>query len=67
MHGFKIIGDMTKDEMIEELLAYQRQMLDSLPDEEMKRHIIQIRMASVQRRFVEEAKLQDAEPRGLFG
>lgn len=67
MIGMKIIGEMTKDEMIEELLAGQRILYDEQSLEALKHYVIQSRMVFTQRNLTEEAKLECQGPKGFFG
>lgn len=67
MIGMKIIGEMTKDEMIEELLAGQRILYDEQSLEALKHYVIQSRMVFTQRNLTEEAKLECQSPKGFFG
>lgn len=63
--GFKIIREMTKEEMIEELLQAQREHLEKLGENELKQYIISVRTHQTQHRLMEEADLE--QPRGFLG
>lgn len=63
--GFKIIREMTKEEMIEELLQAQREHLEKLGENELKQYIISVRTHQTQHRLMEEADLD--QPRGILG
>lgn len=63
--GFKIIREMTKEEMIAELLQAQREHLERLSENELKQYIISVRTHQVQHRLMEEADLD--QPRGILG
>jgi len=66
--GFKVIREMTKEEMIEELLAGQKEMMVTMELDSLKRYIIHYRQSQVTKRLVEEADLQDTPwPSGLLG
>jgi len=66
--GFKVIREMTKEEMIEELLAGQREIMVMMEMDNLKRYIIHYRQSQVTKRLIEEADLQEAPwPSGLLG
>lgn len=56
--GFKIIREMTKEEMIAELMKSQRILFEQQDEDTLKRHVIQARLMFTQRRLVEEADLE---------
>jgi len=60
MMGFKLIREMTKEEMIEELLAGQKEMMVLMDEDNLKRYIIHHRHTQVMKRLVEEADLQES-------
>lgn len=64
MIGFKIIGEMTRDELVDEFLAHQREEIIKQTTDDIKKVIINMRMVDVNRRMVAEAKL---EPTTLWG
>lgn len=66
MMGFKLIREMTKEEMIEESLASQRRMMTDMSNDVLKRYIIHDRQCQVTKRLVEEADLDDAST-GITG
>ena len=66
--GFKLIREMTKEEMIEELLASQKRLMEAMELDTLKRYIIHDRQCQVTKRLVEEADLEEAPwPTGLIG
>lgn len=64
MMRFKLIKEMSKAELIEELIAGWRiQLTEETPDN-LKRAVIKYRTGAVQQRLIAEAEL---EPTGLYG
>lgn len=63
--GFMPIGDMTREELINECLAHHRVTCETVPVNELKNAIINSRLADFQRRLITEAKLDP--PTGFFG
>jgi hypothetical protein len=66
MMGFKLIKETTQEEMIEELLASQRRMMEKMKINELKKYIIHDRQCQVTKRLVEEADLEDSSS-GITG
>jgi hypothetical protein len=65
--GFKIIRDMTKEEIIEELVASQRVIMEAQTLDCLKQHLIHFRTVAVQKRLCEEADLEPTVFGGLLG
>lgn len=65
--GLKIIREMSKEEIIDELLASQREVMERTELDHLKRHLIQFRVAQVQQRLAEEADLEPGFFSGLLG
>lgn len=65
--GFKIIREMSKDELIEELLAAQKEVMQRTDVDTLKRHVITFRTAQVQQRLCEEADLAPQHIIGFLG
>ena len=66
--GFKIIREMTKDELIAELLAGQEFLFNEYNIEQLKHYVIQTRTIFTQRNLMEEANLEcNQGPRGFLG
>lgn len=65
--GFAIIGDMSREEMIEEIIAGQRALLVAEEDDTLKRHVINLRLSQFKDRLVKEAQIQPMGPFGLLG
>lgn len=63
--AFNIIGEMTKEELIEEILANQRETLESHDIGNLKGLVVNMRLESVKQRLIEEAGLKVTP--GLFG
>lgn len=60
--GLDIIGNMSRDALIRELLYHQLGLLNDMSDFDLKRHVIHMRMGKYQARLVEEAKLDEDQP-----
>jgi hypothetical protein len=66
--GFKLIKEMTKEELIEELLAGQKEVMEAMEVDNLKRYVIHHRQTQVTKRLIEEADLEEAPwPTGLIG
>lgn len=65
MMGFKIIREMTKEEMVEELLAGQRVAMNKADLDTLKGYVIQARLHQTHERLMEEADIE--RPQGIFG
>lgn len=68
--GFDIIGSMSREALIAEILEVQRQIMSddnrmSLND--LKRTVIGFRIQLAQERLFAEAKLDDEGPTGILG
>jgi len=66
LHGFSFIGKMSKAELVEELLSGQRGYLERCGTEELKKYLINFRVAEFQKRLVEEAELEPPAPFGFI-
>lgn len=66
LYGFKVISEMTKEEMIEELLIEISAQLHSMDTNQLKKHVIRDRVSHVQNRLIAEAQLDNDEPPSLF-
>jgi len=62
--GFKLIREMSKEELIEEILAAQKEHYIKQDIDALKQAVITIRTHQVQHRLIEEADLEP--PRGFF-
>lgn len=60
--GIDIIGEMDRQNMIQELIYHQIVLLNDMSDFDLKRHIIHMRMGAYQKRLVEEARLEEDQP-----
>ncbi len=66
--GMEIIGEMSRDELVRELIHYQLEQLNDLDEHKLKLLVIQMRSARYQHRLVKEANLGTQGPMGfLFG
>lgn len=66
MIGFKVIGDMSRDELIEEMLGHQRTMAQRQTTEALKQLIISMRMTEIHHRLIKEANLEPSTVWGLL-
>jgi len=53
--GFKIISEMSKEDLIEEILAAQRVKLDEMSDKHLKVTVINLRVEATRDALVKEA------------
>jgi hypothetical protein len=66
--GMGLIGQMSRDELIRELIHYQLEQLNELNQNKLKLLVVQMRSHRYQHRLVEEAQLEEQGPMGfLFG
>ena len=63
--GFSIIGDMTRDELINECCAFHRMHCQTVDTDELKNAVIASRLMRYKDRLLTEAKM--SPPTGLFG
>ena len=62
LHGFEIIRDMSREDLIEEILKNAQKLLVKTPTNDLKLNVIHIRMQRIHESFVEEADLDDPPP-----
>ena len=67
--GFKIIGEMSKEELIDEILSINRSLLSSAELDNLRLAVIRYRLEEVQVRLVAESGIDMAPrgPQGLLG
>lgn len=65
MMGFEFIKEMPKENMIEEILAHQRELLMEMEITALKATIIDIRVNALRKRLTEEAGITVTP--GIFG
>jgi len=65
MIGFKIINEMSKEDMIEEILAAQRVKLEAMTETNLKVTIINLRVEATRDALVKEAGVSIVD--GPFG
>jgi len=66
--GFEIIRDMSKEDMVNEILEGYRANLSELDEQELRKRIIFTRVQSYERRLIAEADLTPPEePPGGVG
>lgn len=63
--GFGFIKEMDKDELIEEILAHQKMLLEKMEVTQLKATVIDIRVAAVRERLTTEAGITVTP--GIFG
>lgn len=56
--GFSIIGEMSKEQLIDEIVEHQRKAMRLLEIEQLKAHVIDFRMAETRKRLEEEAGIR---------
>ena len=62
--GFKLIREMTKEELVEEIITAQRDYYTKQEVDALKQAVITVRTHQVQHRLIEEADLEP--PKGFF-
>lgn len=65
-NGIAIIGEMSRQDLVEEIILGQRGNLASCSVEQLRQFVVQLRMHAYHKRLMAEAGVDD-EPRGLFG
>jgi hypothetical protein len=63
-YGFQLISDMSRDQMIDEIIDNQRAIFATVDDDTLKRHLVEFRVTAVKKRLIAEAGL---EVRGILG
>lgn len=58
VRGLKFLKTMTKDELIEEILAYQKATLEGLDISQLKAHVVDFRSTAFRNQLVEEAGMR---------
>lgn len=61
-YGFKLIGDMTDEELIEEIAGIQRGQLHKMNSDQLKSILVDFRAQMFRHRLVEEANFSDVPP-----
>lgn len=64
--GIKIIREMTRDEMIDEITGTQRVMLEKEDTDALKRYVINFRLGALKRRLIDEAGFERTSLFDLF-
>lgn len=68
MTGFEIIRDMSREDMVNEILEGYRQNLSELDEQELRKRIIFTRVQNYERRLIAESDLTPPEePPGGVG
>lgn len=65
-HGVKVIGDMSRDELLAEIRVHQEAAVSSMDDNELKHHVIRMRAQEYLGRLHNEARF-DPPPFGFPG
>lgn len=65
-NGIGLIGEMSRQDLIEEIILAQRGNLATCTADQLKHFVVQLRMHNYHKRLMTEAGIDD-EPRGLFG
>lgn len=63
MTGFKLIREMSREELIDEILMGNRMTLEGADDETLKTHVVNLRLTIYRRNILKEAGLTE----GPFG
>lgn len=62
LYGFKLIGEMEREELIEEIAGQQRNQLDKMNIEQLKSIVVDYRTTMYRHRLVDEAGFNDDQP-----
>lgn len=62
--GFKLIKDMSREELIEEIAGIQREQLEKMEHDQLKAIIIDFRAGSFRHRLIDEAGFSEGSPYG---
>lgn len=65
MNGFNFLSDMTREELIDEIMENQREIAQTYSDDQLKAAVIEYRVNATRRRLEAEAGIKVT--RGLFG
>jgi len=65
MMGFKIIGEMTREELVDEIMHFQRRIMEEQDTADLKSLIIDFRLAETRKRLEKEAGIKITQ--GLLG
>lgn len=57
MFGMRIIKEMTEEELIEELLYWQRKELEKMNQKSLRANVVNVRLQTVKNRMLDEANL----------
>lgn len=66
LHGFRDLGDMTHDELLEECIAFQLKLWEGFPKNALQNMVIAARVNDYKNRLVAEAGIDDG-PLGFLG
>lgn len=58
MMGFKIIGEMSREELVDEIMLFQRKIMEEQPTNDLKALIIDFRLAETRKRLEKEAGIK---------
>lgn len=61
LYGFKLIGEMTDQEMVDEIAASQREQLTQMNTDQLRSITIDYRMSIYRNRLIEEAGFKDGQ------
>lgn len=66
--GFSVIGEMTREQLIEEIINQQRSQVNEMPLDHLKQLVIMFRVDEVKKRLFKEANMDGYRPWGMtFG
>lgn len=66
--GFSVIGEMTREQLIEEIMNHQRAQVNEMPLDHLKQIVIMFRVDEVKKRLFKEANMDGYRPWGMtFG
>lgn len=65
-YGFKIIGEMTIEEMVEELIGMQREQMEKMNIDQLKSLVVDYRASLYRQRLVKEAGFTEMTDGGPY-
>lgn len=65
-YGFKIIGEMTTEEMVEELIGMQREQMEKMNIDQLKSLVVDYRASLYRQRLVKEAGFTEMTDGGPY-
>lgn len=62
MTGIQLIGEMNRQALIEEIMAHQQKTFSHMTNDQLKVHVIRLRLSQLEGRLVQEADFDNPPP-----